>query len=148
MDKEKEEYCAASKCFQCDEQGHMARQCPCGKSVTSSNNSPPGMSSNHMDIPIEDNPKELQDLAETTEDITNVTFGMISINESNSESWEILSDCDSIPTLQDVSDSECQSVMRDTQMDNDMDNLIHRLTTESLTLQHASSTGAKSRVKH
>ncbi|KAJ3725181.1 hypothetical protein C8R42DRAFT_762911 [Lentinula raphanica] len=105
-DKEKDEYRASGCCFQCGVQGHMSRQCPEGKSVplSSSSGGPLGIASNHVGIDTE----RLRTLAETTEEITGLGIGMMSIEHSDHESWDRLSDTthDSMPSLQALSESE------------------------------------------
>ncbi|KAL0565824.1 hypothetical protein V5O48_016195 [Marasmius crinis-equi] len=98
-DKEKDEYRAAGKCFRCGETGHMSRQCPQGRTVSSSSgNTPPGISN----IEIVD-PEELRQLAETTEEITELSLGMMAW-ETMSENSEWESDL-----IEDYSDPESAS---------------------------------------
>ncbi|KAK0460860.1 hypothetical protein IW261DRAFT_1428668 [Armillaria novae-zelandiae] len=97
----KAELVAGNKCFDCEEEGHLARNCPCNNTVKSQRKSgPPRFSSHGMRYDLrEDN--QLQDLAEMTETADHLSFGMMFWAGDEDEPTN--SDC---PDLEAVSESE------------------------------------------
>jgi hypothetical protein len=66
----------AGKCFKCKEPGHMARDCPQGKTVTNKGNKPPGVAA--YNIGIQDIEK-LRELAKTMATIEEIHIGNINV---------------------------------------------------------------------
>ena len=58
-DKEKAEYWAAGRCFNCGKEGHMSRNCPENETVRSQGNGPPGASSFNVEpVPLTETDSE------------------------------------------------------------------------------------------
>ncbi|KAF9265210.1 hypothetical protein L218DRAFT_1021588 [Marasmius fiardii PR-910] len=86
-DKKKDKYHAVGKCFQCGKIGHMSCQCPQGKTMSRNGNVPPGISSIE---PILD-PEELRQLANTTEEITELSLSTMAwdtLSKTSETEWE------------------------------------------------------------
>lgn len=74
-DGKKAELVAANKCFNCEEVGHMAWNCPHSNTVKSNNKKgPPGFSAHGMHYELAE---DLHELAETTEMADHISIGMI-----------------------------------------------------------------------
>jgi hypothetical protein len=84
-DKEKNELLAAGKCFKCKETGHQARHCPQGSFMKSDKSGKaPGLPTYKIGLDL-DEIKEvdgLRELADTTEELQEITCGAISTTDT------------------------------------------------------------------
>ena len=105
--KEEAERRAEGRCFRCNEQGHIARNCPQGASVQHNGDKPPGVTSFNLELGAIE---EAYD--SSPEVLDSIPLGAIDFMGSPDEP-DILSLAESLlgdpPELQPISDSEYES---------------------------------------
>jgi hypothetical protein len=77
--KDRNEYRAAGRCFNCGETGHMSRNCPSATSMPSNRlNRPPGLSAHNVEVEIDDY-EHVSGLDEVTETIDEIPVASMRI---------------------------------------------------------------------
>ncbi len=113
-EKEKARRKAAGLCYRCGQSGHMARQCPDGKTVQSDKkNAPPGFSLSNINFDME----ALRDLTEMVDDIQD-SIGLRAM------SFELKLDSDDADSEDEPPDLQSASGSSESVSDEDDDELI------------------------